>query len=469
MARHLVGVPGRRGATVTSMARAANAVLHARPTLLFLLVALVIPNAIFLAADLAGVGTPPRPGAIVAYLAVVVIARAFSRGVALAAYLFVLAYDLVNTVSLLFGLSFVEITAALRYAEQLRLFKSPLYLMIGFGVLTTSALMGWFLMTARDRLREARLGPALLGTVALVVLDLAVNTSPHYHFGTAFAAGQPFESAVKLSGFESVTQSARRPNLLLVIVEGLGKFADPQQQALLTAPFRNKALHKRYDVVTGESSYFGSTTAAEMRELCATRTSYTTLLKEAQSGTPACLPDRLARRGYHTLGVHGFSGHMFDRARWWPKIGIQETMFRSKLVPPLPVCGAVFLGACDPAIVARIQKRLRERDEPQFVYWLTLNTHIPVKPGEHSDRFHCGDEGGPFGQPRVCDMAAMWGDVFQRIAQMAVDPQLPPTEILIVGDHAPPLWSRRDRALFKPGVVSWIRLAWKGGAVATTR
>jgi hypothetical protein len=36
--------------------------------------------------------------------------------------------------------------------------------------------------------------------------------------------------------------------------------------------------------------------------------------------------------------------------------------------------------------------------------------------------------------------------------------EIPPTEILLVGDHAPPLWSKAGRALFTPGKVTWVRL-----------
>ncbi len=36
---------------------------------------------------------------------------------------------------------------------------------------------------------------------------------------------------------------------------------------------------------------------------------------------------------------------------------------------------------------------------------------------------------------------------------------MPPTDILIVGDHAPPLWYRKARDLFTTGEVSWFRLS----------
>jgi hypothetical protein len=57
---------------------------------------------------------------------------------------------------------------------------------------------------------------------------------------------------------------------------------------------------------------------------------------------------------------------------------------------------------------------------------------------------------------KVCNMTEMWMDVLEGIGRLAAD--LPGTEILIVGDHAPPLWSRAGRALFRPGRVPWFHL-----------
>jgi hypothetical protein len=53
-------------------------------------------------------------------------------------------------------------------------------------------------------------------------------------------------------------------------------------------------------------------------------------------------------------------------------------------------------------------------------------------------------------------MTEMWIDVLDGLAKMTAN--IPPTEILIVGDHAPPLWSKAGRRLFTPGKVTWIRL-----------
>ena len=55
-------------------------------------------------------------------------------------------------------------------------------------------------------------------------------------------------------------------------------------------------------------------------------------------------------------------------------------------------------------------------------------------------------------------MAELWHDVFAAVARIARDPAVGPADILLVGDHAPPLWSKRGRAEFAPGQVAWYRL-----------
>lgn len=72
--------------------------------------------------------------------------------------------------------------------------------------------------------------------------------------------------------------------------------------------------------------------------------------------------------------------------------------------------------------------------------------------------FDCEHNPGDFGRADVCRMAELWRDLFGAIARLALDPAIGPAEILVVGDHAPPLWSRRGRGQFMPGKVAWYRL-----------
>jgi hypothetical protein len=240
---------------------------------------------------------------------------------------------------------------------------------------------------------------------------------------------------------------------LLVVVEALGQFKDPEMQAILLQPFRDPNLLQRYAVTMGTTTYYGSTTAAEMRELCNTREPYQGLLEGKAFD---CLPKQLAARGYRTTALHNFGAGFFERAAWYPRLGFETLTFGEDLAGlSRRRCGGPFRGVCDADLIPFIGRQLREASVPTFAYWLTLSTHVPVAPREGTPRLGC-TEGGPIGSVEVCHMTEMWLDVFHGLS--ALTTSIPPTEILIVGDHAPPLWSKTARRLFTPGKVPWIRL-----------
>ena len=83
--------------------------------------------------------------------------------------------------------------------------------------------------------------------------------------------------------------------------------------------------------------------------------------------------------GYETTAVHSFKGDLFERTDWYPKIGFDHMLFE----PDLKALGAddcpgVFPGACDTDVGDILAKRLASAKGSQFIYWLTLNTHVPV-------------------------------------------------------------------------------------------
>jgi hypothetical protein len=65
-------------------------------------------------------------------------------------------------------------------------------------------------------------------------------------------------------------------------------------------------------------------------------------------------------------------------------------------------------------------------------------------------------------------MAELWRDVFASVARLALDPRIGPAEIVMVGDHAPPFWSRQARGQFEPGKVAWYRLTPREDVMASS-
>jgi hypothetical protein len=430
------------------------------PTLFLCLAGVVLPNALSLGALAAGIGSPPRTTAIISYATVAVIARIVPLPVTIVLFLGTVAYDAVATIALLFNLAPSEIMLALHLSTDLNLFASPLYVAMIFGLTLLLGVNIAVLTLKRDVLRRGN--PAVMMGVALAfaAADFATNTSAHYQFGTLYAAGKPMESAAETSGFrEAVLGGGKRP-ALMIVVEALGEFADPWRQSVLLQPFKDPELLKRYTVSTGSTTYYGSTTAAEMRELCNTRESYETVL-EGKSYN--CLPHQMEERGYKTTSLHNFTGNFFQRKDWYPRLGFETQLFRDDVAAySTRQCGGPFRGPCDVDMVPFIGKQLREAKKPTFFYWMTLSTHVPIAAHEGSPRLNCTRQGGPIGQVEVCYMTEMWMDVFESLARMTAD--IPPTEIMLVGDHAPPLWSKAGRRLFTPGQVTWVRLTPKANS-----
>ena len=440
------------------------------PTVFLCLVGVVLPNALSIGSLIAGIGVPPRPTMVAVYATLAILARITKPAVTIVLYVVGVTYDLISTVALLVNLAPKDIVVAVHLMAELNLFKSPLYVAMTIASLSMVAINLYLLTSKRELLRRGN--PLVMMTIAASfgIVDFVLHTSPHYHYGALYATGQPMASAADASGFRQAvlalgqqaapaaagqTPAAIPPrHVLVVVVEALGQFRDPAKAALTVSPLETPAVLERYRLEKGTTTYYGSTTSAEMRELCDTRDSYTTLLAGKQH---TCLPAQMEARGYDTIAMHGFTGRMFDRTAWYPKIGFQQSIFGEDILKASPrLCGGPFRGPCDAELTPLIEQRLRGANKPTFFYWLTLSTHAPVMPREGTARLACDARGGAIGNAEVCYMTEMWMDVFDRLAEML--PRLPPTEVLIVGDHAPPLWWRDARDLFEPGKVPWFRL-----------
>lgn len=440
------------------------------PNVLLLAGGLLLPNLLSLATviPVVDLGLPPRSAAIALYASVAILARRASFALTVVLFLSVLAFDLVRTISLMFGLAPTELMAALDQARRIHLFASPFYAaLIGSLAITTFASVAC--LSRRDRL--VRGNAALLFTFALAfgMLDYARNVSLHYQFGSMFGRGKPVQSAAEVSGFKAAAGANGR-NVVLVMVESLGYLLDDAARARIAAPLYDAGVTRDYVVTAGHTVYYGSTTSGEMRELCDTRTFYSEFVR---AHGDSCLPNLLADRGYTSIALHAFSSGMFHRAEWYPKVGFDKELFGDELMKTTHrLCGGPFRGACDadlaPVIVQASQQAGRG-GKPRFIYWLTLNTHIPVAPHEALTHFGCEAEDNGFGPRTVCRMAELWHDVFRVVAKIARDPAIAPAEILVVGDHAPPLWSKRGRAQFAPGQVAWYRLQPRSDAPSPLR
>ncbi len=436
-----------------------------RNSWLFAAVAVLIPNLPFLFLSI--FACPNRILSISLYILVALLALRVPAAIAVTLLVFAVGLDVIQVIAGVFDLGPATIVQSIHYAIAFDVFASPIYLVIVAILVITTAATAVLIVRYRDDMRRARALPALVCGMALLAFDLSANTQTLKKFGFLYETQTPFDSAVRQTGIDATAVAASGHNMLLVVVEGMGAFADPAHRALLTDTLKTAGLDDRYTLSTGMSRYVGSTTGAESRELCGQWGDFLDYLSEPKYD---CLPARLATRGYDTAAFHAFTGTFFSRRKWYPRIGFAHASFDEELSRDNPEmaahrCGLTLTGLCDLDVADKVEAYMtKPGDTPRFGYWLTLNTHMPVPTDVGTPRLGCAD-GGPFDDRTTCLMTEMWIDVLKRVAALARDPKLKATDILIVGDHNPPLWTRHGRGLFRPGHVAWFALKAKDGSV----
>lgn len=345
------------------------------------------------------------------------------------------------------------------FLAELRPAGSIEYLVAGALFAATIVIAYRLFRRPQDFVAHGELAAAAALLFAAAGLDYAVSSDNMGSYSRLAPPDAPFSSAVARSGFGAAKDDR---HLVVVMVEALGVPRDPRLASQLMRHWRMPAITRAFDVTSGTSLSYGSTTSGEVRELCGRWGDYPALMDKRDE---TCLPARLAARGYATAAYHGFDDGLFERTDWYPNAGFNEMHFRESLFAQgVGRCPGVFPGACDRDIPALLGRRLKAADTPQFLYWLTLNSHVPVTDSRTLGTSDCArfDPALARDGAMVCRLFKLWDGTFAALATALADPALPRTDILIVGDHAPPFFDRSQRKRFVPGRVPWVLLRHKG-------
>jgi phosphoglycerol transferase MdoB-like AlkP superfamily enzyme len=269
-------------------------------------------------------------------------------------------------------------------------------------------------------------------------------------------------------GFDNASLSARKnavvPNVVLILVESWGKPITTDLEQSLVRPYSDKTLSEKYTLREGTVPFHGPTVAGEARELCGSSMGFG-LLTASGPELKGCLPESMKAMGYHSTAVHGYSARMFDRVDWYSRIGFDETWFRDQLQGQgLPMCPGPFPGTCDAATSVWIGDQLEKNsDSPQFIYWVTLNSHLPVPvPNLVKAPPSCSESSITAENGAICSWYQLVFNVHRSVSELALRSTTRPTIFLIVGDHAPPFSSARLRGQFSDRVVPYVLLVPKG-------
>ena len=263
------------------------------------------------------------------------------------------------------------------------------------------------------------------------------------------------EGATK-SLFHQIDSPDLPENIVLVIMESLGVPTDIDQREVLASYFSKEDIQKWYTVEHGVIESYGSTVPGELRELCERRVP-TINIDKRQEWMPECLPNILKEKKYTTTAIHGFPGSFFERQLWYPWVGFDHLLFVRSLRQELKsdvLCGKLFPGTCDGAIVDWLSNKLDENNSSKhFYYWLTLNAHLPVAPPKTSKTGKSCERDDIY-----CLHMGMHHLVLKKLESLAIDVgSNSRTAFIIVGDHPPPFARLDMRNRFQPNTVPyWI-------------
>lgn len=410
------------------------------------------------------VGAPPRHFEIAVAGFIGLIVKRMPRIVQWIAFAGVTAYSILSFVAGLFNLGMSSLLHSLQFFAEIKPSNSIEYL-VAAAVIIGMLITSWF-MLKRDTNFEKSMHILLSGALifGLAGADFAMGQGMRGHYFREAPAGAAFESAVEKTGLAARADGKR--HLILIMVESLGV---PNHNKVMSdklfAYYENSAIQARYDVSQGTSLYYNSTTSGEFREMCGQWGDYYELLDPADAAKLNCLPAMLAKKGYATHAMHSFKGEFFKRADWYPNIGFQKQEFWPDLQKKgAEWCGGVFAGACDRQIPKLLAESLKQADQPTFLYWLTLNAHLPVPTGLNLNADDCGKVSPELAKdfPMICRQFAIFDDIDKALVKEITASDFPEADILLVGDHMPPYFDRHNRSQFDPERVPWLYLKAKG-------
>ena len=241
--------------------------------------------------------------------------------------------------------------------------------------------------------------------------------------------------------------------LLLVVVESWGVTHNENLQASILRPLTSS--HSVRVMASGRLSFDGFTVQGELRELCKKNSQHFNL-RMVSEGFDGCLPNVLAKQGYESASIHGAIGAMYDRDYWYQKAGFTEMMFFETRTWERRCVS--FPGACD-VDIAKLLPEFYEGHDKRFVYWLTLNSHsIYDQRDILEDRLACTAHSVE-PDTQSCRNFKLQAQFFKALADALNAPEMHGTEVLVVGDHAPPIMNGAEKMkYFKDNQVPWIRL-----------
>ena len=239
--------------------------------------------------------------------------------------------------------------------------------------------------------------------------------------------------------------------ILLIVNESWGA-ADKKVHLAIISPLLQMS-DKLDDWKEGNIGFKGITIEAEIRELCEAELLHFNFSGHERS-LDKCVPNRMKKAGYETFAFHGAAGLMYDRAKWYPTIGFDNTTFFENYSWPSRCYS--FPGACDVDMANMVSKAFRSSGKI-FGYWLTLNTHHYYDLRDLSvDAFNCQAFGVDV-NTAACRNFKLQHQFFSSLADIVSKPHMSGVRVMVVSDHEPRISDQTEmHRYFQEGRIPWV-------------
>lgn len=320
----------------------------------------------------------------------------------------------------------------------------------------------------------------LIGTFVLIISffisdhdiryknSFSKNSASHYSYVIAsqtklflsindmdFVKANQIEARFSPTKYERGLSKLAQPfnqKILFVLVESLGVSSNKKLQNKIIEPMsQQQNLFEYYDV--GQYKAPDATIQAEIKELCAQDIEGYGLRLVPDTSFPLCLPKILASKGYQTTAFHGANGKLYDRFSWYKKAGFNNYLFAENFFDA-EKCKA-FNGICDDEVFPIIKNYFKE-DKPSFFHWMTLTSHTPyAKKDIYSQRLDC--KYYEIDNDEACRNMMLQAQFFEGLAKLNNQPEMQGVEVIIIGDHQPPIINGNTRfGEYEYKTVPWV-------------
>ncbi|WP_374855076.1 sulfatase-like hydrolase/transferase [Acinetobacter indicus] len=238
----------------------------------------------------------------------------------------------------------------------------------------------------------------------------------------------------------SQLQQPYSSKILYIVAESWGELRNKEAQKAIFKNI-NQNSHLFEFIAEGSLHTVGATVAGELREICSLELINSgfafSKLKAEQFAN--CLPNKLVQRGYKTVALHGTSGLLYDRTTWYKHAGFGQRYFGEHFMQ-LKRCTA-FKGVCDTVLMQVVAQTFKQNAaEKIFFYWMTLTSHQPYSEKDiYNQRFDCKKYNMNV-QGDACHNSKLQTQFLDELAELVKKPEMKGVEVIVVGDHQPPLW-----------------------------